>query len=64
MIRLYQRSMHNPLARGAESREMSVGDAAVIVPIVAVILFLAIYPQFILERSELAVEVRVLLANR
>jgi hypothetical protein len=36
----------------------------VIVPIVAVILFLAVYPQFILERSEPAVEVRVLLAGR
>ena len=41
MIRLYQRSMHNPLAPGAESREMSVADGVVIVPIVAVILFLA-----------------------
>ena len=27
MIRLFQRSMHNPLAPGAESREMSVADA-------------------------------------
>jgi NADH-quinone oxidoreductase subunit M len=52
MIRLYQRSMHNPLATGAESRELSLADAAVIVPIVAVILFLAVYPQFVLERSE------------
>ena len=55
MIRLYQRSMHNPLAPGAESREMSVADGVVIVPIVAVILFLALYPQFVLERSEQAV---------
>ena len=30
---------------------MSVADGVVIVPIVAVILFLAVYPQFILERS-------------
>jgi NADH-quinone oxidoreductase subunit M len=52
MIRMYQRSMHNSLAPGAESREMSVADAVVIVPIVAVILFLAVYPQFVLERSE------------
>jgi NADH-quinone oxidoreductase subunit M len=55
MIRLFQRSMHNPLERGAESREMSVADGFVLVPIVAVILFLALYPQFVLERSELAV---------
>jgi NADH-quinone oxidoreductase subunit M len=52
MIRLYQRSMHNPLAPGAESREMSIADGAVIVPIVAVILFLALYPQFVLDRAE------------
>jgi NADH-quinone oxidoreductase subunit M len=56
MIRLYQRSMHNRLAPGAESREMSVRDAAVILPVVAVILFLALYPQFILDRSEQAVQ--------
>jgi NADH-quinone oxidoreductase subunit M len=56
MIRFYQRSMHNPLAPGAESREMSLGDAAVIVPVVAVILFLAVYPQFVLDRSEQAVQ--------
>ena len=31
---------------------MSVADGAVIVPVVAVILFLALYPQFVLERSE------------
>jgi len=35
---------------------MSLGDGAVIVPIVAVILFLAIYPQFVLDRSEQAVQ--------
>ena len=57
MIRLYQRSMHNPLPAGASSREMSVADGAVIVPIVAVILFLALYPQFVLDRTEQAVQV-------
>jgi NADH-quinone oxidoreductase subunit M len=59
MIRLYQRSMHNPLPAGAESREMSVAHGVVIVPIVAVILFLAVYPQFVLERSESRVATRV-----
>jgi NADH-quinone oxidoreductase subunit M len=54
--------MHNPLAPGAESREMSVADGAVIVPIVAVILFLALYPQFVLDRSEDAVAPRVQVA--
>jgi NADH-quinone oxidoreductase subunit M len=64
MIRMYQRSMHNPLAPGAESREMSVADGVVIVPIVAVILFLAVYPQFILERSESTVTTQQVALNR
>jgi NADH-quinone oxidoreductase subunit M len=51
--------MHNPLGPGAESREMSVADGFVLVPIVAVILFLALYPQFVLERSEDAVTASV-----
>jgi NADH-quinone oxidoreductase subunit M len=55
MIRLYQRSMHNPLAEGAESRELTMQDGLVIVPIVAVILALALYPQFVLHRSEFTV---------
>jgi NADH-quinone oxidoreductase subunit M len=57
MIRLYQRSMHNPLARGAESRDLTTADGLVIVPVVAVIIALALYPQFILDRSESSVDV-------
>jgi NADH-quinone oxidoreductase subunit M len=56
MIRLYQRSMHNPLARGAEPRDMSTADGLVIVPVVVVILALALYPQFVLHRSQDAVQ--------
>ncbi len=59
MIRLYQRSMHNPLAPGAESREMGLRDGAVILPVVAVILFLALVPQFVLDRSEQTVQTSV-----
>jgi NADH-quinone oxidoreductase subunit M len=59
MIRLFQRTMHNPPTPGAESREMSLADGAVIVPVVAVILFLSLYPQFVLERSEDSVAPRV-----
>jgi NADH-quinone oxidoreductase subunit M len=54
-IRLYQRSMHNPVAFGVESREMSLGDGAVLVPTVAAILVLAVYPQLVLGRSEASV---------
>jgi NADH-quinone oxidoreductase subunit M len=54
MIRLYQRSMHNSLPPGVESRDISTADGLVIVPVVAVILALALYPQFVLQRSEQA----------
>jgi len=51
-IRLYQRSMHNPVGANVESREMSVADGVVIVPVVAVIVALSLYPQLVLKRSE------------
>jgi NADH-quinone oxidoreductase subunit M len=56
MIRLYQRSMHNRSVAGAESRELAVQDGLVIVPVVAVIVALALYPQFVLHRSETAIK--------
>jgi NADH-quinone oxidoreductase subunit M len=55
MIRLYQRSMHNPVGERVTSREMTLAEGAVIVPAVAVIIALALYPQFVLHRSEDAV---------
>jgi NADH-quinone oxidoreductase subunit M len=55
MIRLYQRSMHNPVGERVTSREMTVREGAVIAPTVAVIIALALYPQFVLHRSEDAV---------
>jgi NADH-quinone oxidoreductase subunit M len=54
-IRLYQRSMHNPLGPGVESREMTFAEGAVWVPIVAVIVALAVYPQLVLSRTERSV---------
>jgi NADH-quinone oxidoreductase subunit M len=54
MIRLYQRSMHNSLPPGVQSRDISTADGLVIVPVVAVIVALALYPQFVLQRSEQA----------
>ncbi len=52
MIRMYQRSMHNRLGPGVESRELSRWDFGLIAPLVAVIIFLGVYPQFVLSRSE------------
>jgi NADH-quinone oxidoreductase subunit M len=51
-IRLFQRSMHNPVGAAVESREMSVADGFVLVPTIAAILVLALYPQLVLDRSE------------
>jgi NADH-quinone oxidoreductase subunit M len=55
-IRLYQRTMHNRLPDGVESREISWRDATVIAPLVGCIVALALYPGVILERGEASVE--------
>jgi NADH-quinone oxidoreductase subunit M len=51
-LRLYQRSMHNPLPEGVHSRDITPSQGALLAPIVAVIVALALYPQFVLERTE------------
>jgi NADH-quinone oxidoreductase subunit M len=51
-IRLYQRTMHNRLPEGIESREITWREGLVIVPLVACIVALALYPGLILERGE------------
>jgi len=55
MLRAYIRSMHNRVGANVQSRELSLGDAVVLVPLVAVILFFAVYPQFALHRGEKSV---------
>jgi NADH-quinone oxidoreductase subunit M len=59
MIRMYQRSMHNPTGLEVASREMSLRDGLVLVPLVVVILGLSVYPQLILDRSEDATEAKI-----
>jgi NADH-quinone oxidoreductase subunit M len=51
-LRLFIRSMHNRVGKGVDSRDIRVRDGAVLVPLVAVIVFMAIYPQLALKRSE------------
>ena len=51
-LRLFIRSMHNRVGPKVASRELAFSDALVLVPLVAVILFFAVYPQLALERSE------------
>ncbi len=52
MLRMYIRAMHNRVGERVEPRELRWGDAAALVPVVVVILFLAFYPQAALERSQ------------
>jgi NADH-quinone oxidoreductase subunit M len=58
-LRLFIRTMHNRLGPRAESREMTLTDGLVLVPLVGVILFLALYPQLALHRSEGSVKASV-----
>jgi NADH-quinone oxidoreductase subunit M len=51
-LRLFIRTMHNRLGPNAVSREMAPRDALVLVPLVAVIVAFALYPQFGLKRTE------------
>ncbi len=55
-LRLFIRSMHNRVGEGVRSRDITLRDGAVLAPIVAVILFFALYPQLALHRSEGAVK--------
>jgi NADH-quinone oxidoreductase subunit M len=58
-LRLFIRSMHNRVGPRVHSRDISLGDALVLVPIVAVIVFMALYPQLALHRSERSVKAAV-----
>ena len=58
-LRLFITAMHNRVGRGVHSREMRLGEAVAIVPLVVVILALALYPQFGLKRSQRSLNVAV-----
>jgi NADH-quinone oxidoreductase subunit M len=62
-LRLFIRAMHNRVGPKVESRDITVRDGLVLVPLVAVILFLALYPQFALHRSEGSVKSAVASAH-
>jgi NADH-quinone oxidoreductase subunit M len=58
-LRLFIRAMHNRVGPHVHSREITLLDGAVLVPLVAVIVFLAVYPQLALHRSEGSVKAAV-----
>lgn len=62
-LRLFIRAMHNRVGAHVKSRELSLGDGVVLVPIVGVILFMALYPQLALRRSESSAKTAVASAH-
>ncbi len=58
-LRLFIRAMHNRVGPRVRSSDIKLLDGAVLVPLVAVIVFLAVYPQLALHRSEGAVKAAV-----
>ena len=54
MIRMYQRTMHDPPGPKVESREVDFRHGFVLAALVLVIVGLSVYPQLILDRSEQA----------
>ena len=52
MIRVFQRSMHNRRAEGAEPADMGGLGFVAIVPVTAVVVALGVYPQLVLDRTE------------
>jgi NADH-quinone oxidoreductase subunit M len=54
-LRLFIRAMHNRVGTGVKSRDITPMDGVVLVPLLAVVVFLALYPQGALKRSERSV---------
>jgi NADH-quinone oxidoreductase subunit M len=52
MIRFYQRAMHNRAGPEVESFEVRRLELGLIAPLVAVVIALGVYPNFIVERTE------------
>jgi NADH-quinone oxidoreductase subunit M len=59
-LRLFIRAMHNREGPQVMSREMTVGDGLVLVPLVACILAFALYPQLALHKDQRSVVESVL----
>jgi NADH-quinone oxidoreductase subunit M len=52
MIRLYQGTMHGRVGPAVDSREIDGVNLAAVVPLVAVVIALGLYPHFVLDRTE------------
>jgi NADH-quinone oxidoreductase subunit M len=54
-LRLFITTMHNRTGARVQSRELTFREGLVLVPLVALIIAIALYPQFGLKRSEQSV---------
>jgi NADH-quinone oxidoreductase subunit M len=52
MIRLYQGTMHGRAGPAVESREIDTVNLAAIAPLVAIVIVLGVYPNFVVDRTE------------
>jgi NADH-quinone oxidoreductase subunit M len=52
MIRLYQGTMHGRAGPAVESREIDRMNLAAVVPLVAIVVALGLYPHFVVHRTE------------
>jgi NADH-quinone oxidoreductase subunit M len=62
-LRLFIAALHNRVGERVHSREITLHDGAVLVPLVAVIVFMAVYPQLALSRSEASAKTAVAAAH-
>jgi NADH-quinone oxidoreductase subunit M len=58
-LRVLIRTMHNRTGPRVESRDISLTDAILLIPLVGVILLFAIYPQLALHRSDASVRTAI-----
>jgi NADH-quinone oxidoreductase subunit M len=52
MLRMFIRAMHNRVGPKVDSRDLGFADGLVLVPLVALIIALALYPQLPLRKGE------------
>jgi NADH-quinone oxidoreductase subunit M len=63
-LRLFIRAVHNRVGPEVHTRELTLREGVVLVPLVAVILFFAVYPQLALHKAERTVTQSVSAASQ
>ncbi len=58
-LRMFQRTMHNRLPEGVESREIGWRDGVVLIPLVGVIIALALFPGVVVKQGEASIQDKI-----